>query len=89
MPSYYGLEKNSGGAPTTTKKPLTFARKIKGLNVGIWSERQDLNLRPLHPQCSALPNCATLRLWSTVAGALGLSVTGMGIIPDFCDFATV
>ncbi len=26
-----------------------------------WSGRQDLNLRPLHPQCSALPGCATPR----------------------------
>lgn len=26
-----------------------------------WSERQDLNLRPLAPKASALPNCATLR----------------------------
>ena len=26
-----------------------------------WSERQDLNLRPLDPQSSALPGCATLR----------------------------
>ena len=27
-----------------------------------WSGRQDLNLRPLHPQRSALPDCATARL---------------------------
>ena len=27
----------------------------------MWSGRQDLNLRPLHPQCSALPGCATPR----------------------------
>ncbi len=26
-----------------------------------WSERRDLNPRPLHPQYSALPDCATLR----------------------------
>ena len=26
-----------------------------------WSGRQDLNLRPLHPQRSALPDCATSR----------------------------
>lgn len=31
-------------------------------NCEIWSERQDLNLRPLDPQSSALPGCATLRL---------------------------
>ena len=27
----------------------------------LWSERQDSNLRPLDPQSSALPGCATLR----------------------------
>lgn len=32
-----------------------------------WSERRDLNPRPLHPQCSALPSCATLR---SVAAAM-------------------
>src|SRR6476646_10712446 len=26
-----------------------------------WSGRQDSNLRPPHPQCDALPGCATLR----------------------------
>ena len=26
-----------------------------------WSERRDSNPRPLHPQYSALPGCATLR----------------------------
>jgi hypothetical protein len=26
-----------------------------------WSGRQDLNLRPPHPQCGALPDCATPR----------------------------
>ena len=26
-----------------------------------WSGRRDLNPRPLHPQCSALPDCATPR----------------------------
>ena len=38
---------------------------ILGLSVPtcttVWSERRDLNPRPLHPQCSALPGCATLR----------------------------
>ena len=27
-----------------------------------WSGRQDLNLRPPHPQCGALPDCATPRV---------------------------
>ena len=29
--------------------------------IKFWSERRDLNPRPLHPQYSALPGCATLR----------------------------
>jgi|GEM_PF-5462384 hypothetical protein len=28
----------------------------------VWSERPDLNRRPPHPQCGALPGCATLRI---------------------------
>src|SRR5690606_40908003 len=30
-----------------------------------WSERRDLNPRPLDPQSSALPGCATLRTGQT------------------------
>ena len=41
------------------KKDLPYLNMTGLLNV--WSERQDLNLRPLHPQCSALPDCATPR----------------------------
>ena len=33
-----------------------------GRKTGNWSGRPDLNRRPLHPQCSALPGCATPRL---------------------------
>lgn len=29
--------------------------------VNYWSGRQDSNLRPPHPQCDALPGCATSR----------------------------
>ena len=32
-----------------------------------WSGRQDLNLRPPHPQCDALPDCATPRRKGTIA----------------------
>ena len=32
-----------------------------GLIQVFWSERRDLHPRALHPQCSALPGCATLR----------------------------
>jgi hypothetical protein len=34
---------------------------VVGTAWGGWSERQDSNLRPLDPQSSALPGCATLR----------------------------
>jgi hypothetical protein len=37
-------------------RPRTPAKSLRK-----WSERQDLNLRPLDPQSSALPGCATLR----------------------------
>src|SRR5207248_3488166 len=37
---------------------LVFAKKIRGLQ---WSGRLDLNQRPLAPQASALPGCATPR----------------------------
>ena len=40
-----------------TKNPA-FRQENRVLTV---SERQDLNLRPLQPHCSALPDCATLR----------------------------
>jgi hypothetical protein len=39
-----------------TKHPLTAGAKIRN-----WSGREDLNLRPLQPHCSALPDCATPR----------------------------
>ena len=37
-----------------------------------WSGRQDLNLRPLGPQPSALPDCATPREAGIIAHALAL-----------------
>ena len=50
----------SGSAPA---KPLPYADKNKEpllfREAVIWSEWQDLNLRPLPPQGSALPICAT------------------------------
>ena len=32
----------------------------------LWSEWRDSNPRPLHPQYSALPGCATLRLFAII-----------------------
>ena len=59
------------------KTPLRVCRELGGFKFGLspvlcttklktepfkkWSERQDLNLRPLPPQGSALPSCATSR----------------------------
>jgi len=50
-------------------------RKIRGLQ---WSGRLDLNQRPLAPQASALPGCATPRhcprqLWGSLARAVEVS----------------
>ena len=36
-------------------------KQTKKFNKLIWSGWPDLNRRPLHPQCSALPGCATSR----------------------------
>ena len=48
---------NSDGMAAYIKNPA-FRQENR---VKIVSERQDLNLRPLQPHCSALPDCATLR----------------------------
>ena len=50
-------EKNKRMNYVKNKKTL----KIKSL-LTKWSRRQDLNLQPLHPKCSALPSCATSRV---------------------------
>ena len=55
--------------PKTAQAKAFFETEIKeknlkvsiNLEVLIWSGRQDLNLRPLGPKPSALPNCATPR----------------------------
>jgi hypothetical protein len=44
--------------------------------IGEWSERQDLNLRPLDPQSSALPGCATLRRLAASGFSSGFWVGG-------------
>ncbi len=40
--------------------PLSYGRILHPCNL-LWSERPDLNRRPLAPKASALPGCATLR----------------------------
>jgi hypothetical protein len=57
---------NSAGSRThkdqhlTGKSPLTWLF-IQHQRASCWSGRQDSNLRPLDPQSSALPSCATSR----------------------------
>src|SRR6266496_3908878 len=46
------------GANKTAPETAAFANDFGGFR---WSGRQDLNLRPLAPQASALPGCATPR----------------------------
>ena len=50
-----------------------------------WSGREDLNLRPLQPHCSALPGCATPRLFGTrkVYQKVGVSSRDFWVISYF------
>lgn len=53
--------------PNITKNP-PFRCRGKRRNDGLsWSDQRDLNPRPLDPQSSALPNCATTRCACPVA----------------------
>ena len=59
---------------------------------GRWSERQDSNLRPLDPQSSALPGCATLRhrFRRTANGpSMGSALIGAASRPGNGAFAEV
>ena len=54
----------STGSPARTRYAATTERKRPGTKPWpaiSWSGEQDLNLRPLDPQSSALPNCAITR----------------------------
>ncbi len=46
-----------------------------------WSGRQDLNLRPLVPQTSALPDCATPRTKQAGSTTLGFYCQGIISLP--------
>src|SRR5690606_24109564 len=50
---------DQGPAPQNAKG-ATVGRPSRPMSAN-WSERRDLNPRPPHPQCGALPDCATLR----------------------------
>ena len=65
-PTLFKIEQEIVGTHRNDIKPQApllqglkeFIGSIRKLN---WSGRQDLNLRPLAPHASALPNCATPR----------------------------
>ena len=62
-PDYrWSLQKNGAGEGNRTLvTSLEGWRSTIELHPHIWSEQQDLNLRPLGPEPSALPNCAMPR----------------------------
>jgi hypothetical protein len=45
-----------------------------------WSGRQDSNLRPPHPQCDALPGCATSRPPKTSLRPVEARLYGAGFL---------
>ncbi len=51
---------NVAHTPPKKKSDLSCGSNRLGI-LFCWSEREDLNLRPLEPHSSALPDCATLR----------------------------
>jgi hypothetical protein len=51
-----------------------------------WSEWPDLNRRPLDPQSSALPGCATLRNHLSANKLLAVN-EGTAIIPEIAWFS--
>ena len=51
----------SNNTEDTLTQEDTTTDEIKVTFVELWSGREDLNLRPLDPEPSALPNCATPR----------------------------
>src|SRR5437899_1332663 len=66
------LLRTKKGTGDEAPDPLPNRKKIKGLQ---WSGRLDLNQRPLAPQASALPGCATPRHY---LAAIGVRRRGRG-----------
>ena len=68
METDQGRLKNLGGKLYKDNK-RKLLRELSGNRhlclLGIWSGREDLNLRPPAPHAGALPGCATPRLVST------------------------
>src|SRR5438552_3200477 len=66
----------SGYGEGKPKQPVTHTVTHRIVNTvsscsEYWSGGEDLNLRPLEPHSSALPDCATARLWSTKHSKIG------------------
>src|SRR5256885_11181367 len=57
-PSFWGVFGGRFKSPSTIIKALTALPLVRALS---WSGRRDSNPRPLDPQSSALPSCATSR----------------------------
>ena len=65
-------KKRFGGGAVKNHRPQKSPQSMRAFIVlgacgkcdktGIWSERQDSNLRPSRPERDALPSCATLRI---------------------------
>ena len=62
-PSHEGLHQMGMPGCMNNPNPIfqTTGCVISADDLKEWSERPDLNRRPPHPQCGALPGCATLR----------------------------
>ena len=64
LPLRSGPNSPLGCSPAMQVQIMGWPLKLNGPFAGtvdVWSAGQDLNLRPLDPQSSALPNCATSR----------------------------
>lgn len=68
-------KQHPNGTPKTPKKKGT--QHVLLSPCILWSEREDSNLRPLVPQTSALPDCATFRKFDPFYhGVEKLSING-------------
>ena len=75
-------ERTAWGVPVASLK-----EEAPGCNRVVWSGRKDLNLRPLRPERSALPGCATPRQGDSQKTGTGLSYK-MGVKRKPCASAT-
>src|SRR6187200_3067529 len=76
-------------AASLLEAPFASASFLPRVPEDIWSEWQDLNLRPPRPERGALPDCATLRLpegrpYNRVPPAPQAQVSAMTAPPATC-----